>query len=181
MLLNMKKENFPRMHVSCYVNNLEDTIHFYNQFFGQEPEKVKEKYTKYILNEPSLIISFIENPERVQSNFGHLGFQVETKEELYQKLEISKSQHIVSLEEIGTNCCFAEQDKYWVTDPSGIQWEVYYFHKDVEFNDPKYSDGMTAQCCMPEDSKDQKIEKKKLKLVEVKEDNTVCTPGSGCC
>lgn len=177
------KEVFPRMHVSLYVNNLEETVQFYNLFFGQKPEKIKDKYTKYILNEPSLIISFIENPDRVQSNFGHLGFQVQTKEELHQKLEISKNQKIVSLEEIGTNCCFAEQDKFWVTDPSGIQWEVYYFHKDVEFNDPKYEDGMTAQCCMPEesDSSNSKSDGMKLKVVTVKEDNTVCTPGSGCC
>lgn len=178
----MKQENFPRMHVSCYVKNLEQTIAFYNQFFGQEPEKIKEKYTKYVLDEPSLIISFVENPERVQSNFGHLGFQVETKEELESKLNISRKQGIVSLEEIGTNCCFAEQDKYWVTDPSGIQWEVYYFHKDVEFNDPKYADSMASQCCTGEQNQNQNENgKKKLKLVEVKKDNSACVPGSGCC
>ena len=173
------QETFPRMHVSLYVSDLEKTINFYNDFFGQKPEKVKEKYTKYILEKPSLIISFIENPDRVQANFGHLGFQVETKEELYEKLEISRAKDQVSLEEIGTNCCFAEQDKYWVTDPSGIQWEVYYFHKDVEFNDPKYEDGMTAQCCMPNDT--EKKEKKKLKLVTLTKDDETCTPGSGCC
>jgi catechol-2,3-dioxygenase len=177
MLLNMN-DNFPRMHVSLYVKDLEKTVNFYNKFFGQNPEKVKDKYVKYILNEPSLIISFIENEERVQANFGHLGFQVETKEELYSKLEIAKEQGIVSLEEIGTNCCFAEQDKFWATDPDGIQWEVYYFHKDVEFNDPKYSDGTSSECCMPEENKE---EKKKLKLVEVKDDASVCVPGSGCC
>lgn len=182
MLLTMTKENFPRMHVSCYVKDLDKTIAFYNQFFGQEPEKIKEKYTKYVLDKPSLIISFIENPERVQSNFGHLGFQVETKEELETKLEIARKQGIVSLEEIGTNCCFAEQDKYWVTDPSGIQWEVYYFHKDVEFNDPKYSDSMASQCCTGDQLQNEnEVAKKKLKLVEVKKDNSACVPGSGCC
>lgn len=188
MLLIMEKNNFPRMHVSLYVNDLEQTIQFYNQFFGQKPEKIKDKYTKYILEKPSLIISFIENKERVQSNFGHLGFQVETKEELYEKLEISKSQNIVSLEEIGTNCCFAEQDKYWVTDPSGVQWEVYYFHKDVEFNDPKYSDGSSAQCCTGNQNEIQNENdnegtgvKRKLKLVDLSKEDECCTPGSGCC
>lgn len=165
------------MHVSLYVKDLNKTIEFYNAFFGQQPEKIKEKYTKYILEKPSLIISFIENEERVQANFGHLGFQVETKSELENKLAIAREKGIVSLEEIGTNCCFAEQDKFWATDPSGIQWEVYYFHQDVEFNDPKYSDGMTAQCCMPED----KTEKTKLKLVDITPKAEVCEPGSGCC
>ena len=123
------------------------------------------------------------------SNFGHLGFQVETKEELDSRLKIAKAQGIVSLEEIGTNCCFAEQDKFWVTDPSGIQWEVYYFHKDVEFNDPKYADSMASQCCTGSGEQEQEQEqerlgendKKKLKLVDVKKDNSVCVPGNGCC
>ncbi|MEZ4938079.1 MAG: ArsI/CadI family heavy metal resistance metalloenzyme [Crocinitomicaceae bacterium] len=187
----MKKEIFPRMHVSCYVKDLDQTIAFYNQFFGKEPDKIKEQYTKYVLESPSLIISFIENKDRVMANFGHLGFQVETKEELEQKLQIAKAQGIVSIEEIGTSCCYAEQDKFWVTDPSGIQWEVYYFHKDVEFNDPKYADSMASQCCSGSGEQEQEQEqerlgeneneKKKLKLVDVKQDNSVCVPGNGCC
>ena len=28
-------------------------------------------------------------------------------------------------EEIGTTCCFATQDKVWVTGPAGEKWEVY--------------------------------------------------------
>lgn len=28
-------------------------------------------------------------------------------------------------EEIGTTCCFATQDKVWVTGPAGERWEVY--------------------------------------------------------
>ncbi len=28
-------------------------------------------------------------------------------------------------EEIGTTCCFALQDKVWVTGPGGERWEVY--------------------------------------------------------
>ena len=169
------------MHVSVYVSDIEKSVKFYNQFFNQEPEKIKDKYTKYILDSPSLIISFIENKDRVQSNFGHLGIQVETKEELHRKLDIAKAQGIVSLEEIATACCYAVQDKFWAEDPDGIQWEVYFFHEDVEFNDPKYSDSMTPVCCMPED--EPKNEKKKLKLVEVKGSNNdeVCIPGSGCC
>ena len=28
-------------------------------------------------------------------------------------------------EEMGTTCCFATQDKVWVTAPTGERWEVY--------------------------------------------------------
>ncbi len=113
----MKENQFPRMHVSLYVSDLEKSVGFYNSFFGIEPEKVKDGYAKYILSAPSLIISFIHNPERVQANFGHLGFQVATQEEMQQKLEFAKQVGLATKEEIGTSCCFAIQDKFWVTDP----------------------------------------------------------------
>lgn len=153
-------ETFPRMHVSLYVKDIDRTVEFYSNFFGQKPEKVKPQYAKYILEKPSLIISFVENPDRVQQNFGHLGFQVETKEELVNKLAEAKHKNLVTKEEIGTACCYAVQDKFWVNDPDGVQWEVYYFHADAEFNDPHYSLEDSSACCMPE--------KKKVALGELK-------------
>lgn len=135
------------MHVSLYVSDIQQSVNFYIRFFGQKPAKVKPGYAKFLLEKPSLIISFVENKERVQSNFGHLGFQVETIEELQIKLEEAKEKGIVSKEEVGTNCCYAKQDKFWATDPDGVQWEVYYFHEDAEFNDPHYETAAAAACC----------------------------------
>jgi predicted enzyme related to lactoylglutathione lyase len=115
--MNTNQQNpFPRMHVSLYVSDLNQSVAFYNQFFGQEPVKVKSGYAKYVLEKPSLIISFVENPEQVQANFGHLGFQVETVEELNERLWKARGQGIVSKEETGTNCCYAKQT---LTERSG--------------------------------------------------------------
>lgn len=155
----MKTPTFPRMHVSLYVSNLIQTVSFYNLFFGKSPEKIKPGYVKYILEEPSLIISFVENAERVQKNFGHLGFQVASLEELDSRLQIAKKQGLVSLEEIGTNCCYAKQDKFWVTDYDGVQWEVYYFHEDAEFNDPHYELSSSSVCCVSETKNEENIPK----------------------
>lgn len=140
---------FPRMHVSLYVSDIAKSETFYTEFFGLAPAKVKPKYLKYVLDSPSLIISFVENADRVQQNFGHLGFQVETVEELNIKLWEARKKKLVSKEEIGTNCCYAKQDKFWVSDPDGVQWEVYYFHADAEFNDPHYDLTTASACCMP--------------------------------
>ena len=107
------------MHVSLYVKNIEETTKFYSTFFGQEASKIENKYSKFILEEPALIISFIENPEKVQPFFGHLGFQVDSIEELNKRLKQAKLADIVSLEEKETSCCYALQDKYWVQDPDG--------------------------------------------------------------
>jgi catechol 2,3-dioxygenase-like lactoylglutathione lyase family enzyme len=138
---------FPRMHVSLYVSDLQRSLRFYTDFFGARPTKVKPGYAKYTLERPSLIISFVENPARVQQNFGHLGFQVETLEELNEKLRDAQTKHLVTKEEIGTNCCYARQDKFWANDPDGVQWEVYYFHEDAEFNDPHYDMEEATACC----------------------------------
>lgn len=166
---------FPRMHVSLYVSNLAASVNFYTTFFGQSASKIKAGYAKYVLDSPSLIISFIENPSRVQSNFGHLGFQVATFEEMSTRLELARTQGIVSKEEIGTSCCYAVQDKFWATDPDGIQWEVYYFHEDAEFNDPHYVMEDASACCMP-----PVAEKPKVKVAEIST-AVSCAPGSGCC
>jgi catechol 2,3-dioxygenase-like lactoylglutathione lyase family enzyme len=135
------------MHASFYVSDIQNSIAFYNKFFGQVPSKIKPKYAKYTLEKSALVISFIENKERVRSSFGHLGFQLETVEELKQRLEDAKAENLVSREEIGTHCCYAKQDKFWVNDPDGIQWEVYYFHADAEFNDPNYELEQSNKCC----------------------------------
>jgi len=173
----MTETTFPRMHISLYVSDLIVTVNFYSTFFGVPATKVKKGYAKYELVEPGLIISFIENPERVQSNFGHLGIQVATKEEMERRLEVAKSQGIVSSEEIGVACCYAVQDKFWVDDPDGIQWEIYYFNEDVEFNDPKYDTEDASACCMPL----EREEKPKVALSEIQENKSSCEPGSGCC
>lgn len=148
-VVSASEGNFPRMHVSYYVSDIQKTVAFYNAFFGVEPVKVKEDYAKYILESPSLIISFVENPERVQGKFGHLGFQVASQAEMYAYLERAKAQNLPVTEEIGTACCYALQDKFWVTDPDGFMWEVYYFHEDVAFNDPRFAESSAEVCCAP--------------------------------
>jgi catechol 2,3-dioxygenase-like lactoylglutathione lyase family enzyme len=161
------------MHVSLYVSDLAKTVDFYSNFFGVVPQKVKPGYAKYILDEPSLIISFVENAERVRQNFGHLGFQVETLAELNDRLEHARQSGLVTREEIGTNCCYASQDKFWVSDPDGVQWEVYYFHADAEFNDPHYELESAAACCVAPAEVKQKAELKNLAV------QPCCEPG--CC
>ena len=192
----METSVFPRMHVSLYVSDLTATVNFYSAFFGQPAAKIKPGYAKYVLDKPSLIISFVQNPERVASNFGHLGFQVETVQEMEQRLEVARSAGLVAREEMGTSCCYAKQDKFWVNDPDGVEWEVYYFHEDAEFNDPRYQAEYeqasgNSQCCIapaaqPVLAVDEVLTTAPMAFTLV--DATpatptanACTPGGGCC
>ncbi|GAB3580494.1 ArsI/CadI family heavy metal resistance metalloenzyme [Hymenobacter daeguensis] len=182
---------FPRMHVSLYVTDLTATVNFYTAFFGQPAAKIKPGYAKYVLDQPSLIISFVENAARVQSHFGHLGFQVETVEELDLRLAAARRAGLVSREEMGTNCCYARQDKFWVNDPDGVEWEVYYFHADAEFNDPRYQQEYDAagssQCCIAPAAAAPIAEEAlttapmAFPLAAAAAAPAACTPGGGCC
>ena len=187
---------FPRMHVSLYVSDLTATVNFYTAFFGRPAEKIRRGYAKYVLDEPALIISFVENTGRVASNFGHLGFQVETVAQLEERLAAARRAGLVSREEMGTNCCYARQDKFWVNDPDGTEWEVYYFHADAEFNDPRYQQEYdqaagesNGQCCIapaaPAASAFAPAEQPTmapmpLVLVDAPP-AAACAPGGGCC
>jgi len=162
------------MHVSLYVSDLLQTISFYNLFFGKAPEKIRKGYVKYVLDEPSVIISFVESPERVRQNFGHMGFQVETIEELKNRLVQAQKAGLITREEIGTNCCFATQDKFWVTDPDKVQWEVYYFHADAEFNDPHYEMPAASVCCDNAGEEKPKVEFKNLAVVATETTTAKC-------
>ncbi|WP_133274483.1 ArsI/CadI family heavy metal resistance metalloenzyme [Hymenobacter radiodurans] len=193
----METAVFPRMHVSLYVSDLTATVNFYTAFFGQPAAKIRRGYAKYVLDKPSLIISFVENPDRVASNFGHLGFQVETVQEMEQRLEVARKTGLLPREEMGTSCCYAKQDKFWVNDPDGVEWEVYYFHEDAEFNDPRYqheydqANGSNGQCCIAPAAKAAPVAEEVLTtapmaftLVDATPANTTaaaCTPGGGCC
>ena len=139
-----------KMHVSLYVADAARTKEFYELFFNQKATKVKDDYVKFELDKPELVISFLENKDRVQSNFGHLGFVAESLEVVMNRLENAKSNNLDVQEEMGTNCCYANQDKFWVTDPDGHQWEVYSFNEDVKFNDPKYASQDATACCTPQ-------------------------------
>ena len=193
----METAVFPRMHVSLYVSDLAATVNFYTAFFGQPATKIRRGYAKYVLDKPSLIISFVENAERVASNFGHLGFQVETVADMEQQLAAARRTGLLPREEMGTSCCYAKQDKFWVNDPDGVEWEVYYFHEDAEFNDPRYqqeydqASGANSQCCIapaaeaaatPAAAEVLTTAPMAFALAStVAAPAAACTPGSGCC
>ncbi|MTI21619.1 glyoxalase/bleomycin resistance/extradiol dioxygenase family protein [Fulvivirga sp. RKSG066] len=144
---------FPRIHMSYYVSNIEATIDFYTKFFETEPNKVKEGYAKFLVNEPSLNISFIENKEAIKNDGAHFGIEVNDPEILKQKLGNAMHHNLPIDREKDVTCCYAKQDKFWVTDPDGYRWEVYQFIEDREklASDakPQQVGSDNATCCAP--------------------------------
>jgi catechol 2,3-dioxygenase-like lactoylglutathione lyase family enzyme len=124
---------FPRMHAGFRVKNLTDSVRFYSFFLGQAPVKLRPGYAKFELDQPPLVLSLSEKAGELPDKMpAHFGFQVESPEELARWMQ-TVEKHGLTIEKIekATICCHALQDKFWVTDPDGIRWEVYYFIADA--------------------------------------------------
>jgi len=62
----------------------------------------------------------------------HVGIQVGSTAIVQHELERVKDAGLRAIEEVGVNCCHANQDKFWVVDPDDVSWEVYHLNYDIE-------------------------------------------------
>jgi catechol 2,3-dioxygenase-like lactoylglutathione lyase family enzyme len=129
-------------HIGLNITNLERSIEFYSTLFGTTPVKVKPDYAKFLLESPGLNFTLNLQDEVNGNQVGHFGFQVESTEEVEaHKIRLMDSGIFSQLDEIDTTCCYARQDKFWIHDPDGNEWEFFYTKEDVEEN------GVNATSC----------------------------------
>ncbi|MFY0607953.1 MAG: hypothetical protein JXR10_14640 [Cyclobacteriaceae bacterium] len=133
-MTNSEKSKF---HISLAITDISETVKFYSKLFGSEPIKVKGDYAKFELDNPGLVISFTLSDQIVLHEFGHLGIRVNSNDILEQRKSEVQQFLEIALEEKETNCCHAKQNKFWVADPDGYRWEIYYFIEDVQEDQPK--------------------------------------------
>jgi len=103
--------------------NIDEAITFYSKLFGTEPNKRKPGYANFAIAEPPLKLVLIEGEGGGTLN--HLGVEVASSEKVHAEIARLTGEELFTDEEIGTTCCFATQDKVWVTGPAGEKWEVY--------------------------------------------------------
>ena len=120
-----------RMQLALNVDDLDTAITFYSKLFGTEPAKVKPGYANFAIADPPLKLVLLENPGQ-GGTLNHLGVEVESSEVVHSEIARLTEQVMFTEEEIGTTCCFATQDKVWVTGPGGERWEVYTVLADSE-------------------------------------------------
>ncbi|WP_089739121.1 ArsI/CadI family heavy metal resistance metalloenzyme [Gracilibacillus ureilyticus] len=120
------------IHIGLNVKDLKESLDFYRRMLGAEPVKVKEDYVKYLVNNPNLNLTLSEKKNVEGNQINHLGIQVESYEEMLSHKERIEKEGFFAREEMDTTCCYAVQDKFWVTDPDGIEWEYFYTKADAE-------------------------------------------------
>ena len=138
-----------RMQLALNVDDLDAAIAFYSKLFGTEPAKVKPGYANFAIAEPALKLVLLENPGQ-GGTLNHLGVEVESSETVHSEIARLTDEGLFTEEEIGTTCCFATQDKVWVTGPGGERWEVYTVLADTETffaPDPQPVGSGNGECC----------------------------------
>ncbi|MDG3009863.1 glyoxalase/bleomycin resistance/dioxygenase family protein [Rhodococcus sp. D2-41] len=113
-----------RAQLALNVDDLQESVAFYSKLFGTEPAKLKPGYANFAIENPPLKLVLLENPGK-GGTINHLGVEVESSEQVHGEIARLTGEGLFTDEEIGTTCCFATQDKVWVTGPAGEKWEVY--------------------------------------------------------
>ena len=114
-----------KAHLALNVKNVEQSIEFYKKMLGIEPSKVRTGYAKFDVQNPPLNLTLNERPFSDTGALYHLGIQVASTEDVLSTRERWVAAGLSTREEMQIVCGYALQDKSWVKDPDGNNWEVF--------------------------------------------------------
>jgi catechol 2,3-dioxygenase-like lactoylglutathione lyase family enzyme len=141
-----------RVHVAINVANVEKSLPFYKVLFGGEPAKVRPGYAKFEVANPPVNFTLNENPALVTTPNGalsHMGIQVKSTADVLAAKARFIEAGLATFDEQNVTCCYAVQDKIWVHDPDGNEWEFFVVtatDSDVHSLNAK---GQEVACCTP--------------------------------
>jgi hypothetical protein len=137
-----------RFHVNLTVASSTEGVRFYTALFEAEPVVLEDDYAKWMLADPRINFAISERGNQV--GIDHLGIQVDSAEELTAMRAQLKRADQALVEQSGAACCYANSDKYWISDPTGLAWETFdtlsaipMYGSDTEVS-PK-----SGACCVP--------------------------------
>lgn len=119
-----------KAHISLNVKDTIKSIEFYQKLFGIEPLKVREGYAKFDVQNPPLNLALNQVSTSGRGGLSHLGIQVASTEDVLEIKKRWENSGLKTRDEMQTNCCYALQDKTWVRDPDGNEWEVFVVLED---------------------------------------------------
>ncbi len=121
----------PRVHVHLPVSDLDASRAFYAAFLGAEPVKDRPGYVKFLPAVAPLNLALSVGPVGPMLGDVHAGLELASSEAVSAQLERVQAEGLPVRVEWGTDCCHANQDKFWVADPDGRNWEVYHLNHDL--------------------------------------------------
>ena len=119
-----------KAHVALNVRDAVRSTEFYKKMLGLEPSKVRKGYAKFDVMTPPLNLTLNEVPFNDRGALSHMGIQVASTGDVLAMRERWGEAGLITRDEMQTNCCYALQDKTWVHDPDGNEWEVFVVLED---------------------------------------------------
>lgn len=138
--------NTLKAHLAINVSDANASVEFYKKMFGIEPSKVRTGYAKFDVQNPPLNFTLNQGTFDGQGALSHLGIQVATTDDVVAMKTRWEGEGLSPREEMQTTCCYALQDKAWVHDPDGNEWEVFVVLEDNLIETTPKNDGT---CCVP--------------------------------
>jgi len=134
-----------RVQLALRVADLEGSVAFYSKLFGVEPAKRRPGYANFAITEPPLKLVLLEGEGGEPTRMDHLGVEVEDTSQVTAATDRLKEAGLATFEENDTTCCYAVQDKVWVTGPGSEPWEVYVVKADAD----SLTKETASVCCTP--------------------------------
>ncbi len=135
-----------KVHIAIRVKDVAASTNFYRRLFGIEPCRVRRGYAKFDVVNPPLNFTLNEAANVERGALSHLGIQVESTADVLAMRNLWHERGLLTRDEMKTDCCYALQDKTWVHDPDGNEWEVFVV---LEENLPEKS-APEQTCCPPD-------------------------------
>jgi len=142
----------PKAHVALHVRDLARSVDFYRKLFAAEPVKLRPGYAKFDIAQPPLNFTLNESPSNAPPSPGslsHLGIQVASTEQVLEIRDRWSRAGLGTRDEMLTECCFALQDKTWIRDPDGNEWEAFTVLEDLPADKLVEDASRAAACCEP--------------------------------
>jgi catechol 2,3-dioxygenase-like lactoylglutathione lyase family enzyme len=144
---NMKTVTALKAHLALNVKDVGKSIEFYKKMLGIEPSKIRTGYAKFDVQNPPLNLTLNQNHFNERGALSHLGIQVASTADVLAMRAQWHERGLLTRDEMQTDCCYAMQDKTWVHDPDGNEWEVFVVLED---NLPEKENHQAASaCCAP--------------------------------
>lgn len=141
----------PKAHVALHVRDLARSVEFYRKLFAAEPVKLRPGYAKFDIAQPPLNFTLNESSPATppaQGGLSHLGIQVASTEQVLAIRSRWSRAGLDTRDEMHTECCYALQDKIWVRDPDGNEWEAFAVLEDhLPEQSVSAAACCTSECC----------------------------------
>ena len=113
-----------RLQLALNVDDIDAAVDFYSTLFDTAPAKRRPGYANFAIANPPLKLVLFENPEQT-GTLNHLGVERESMTEVEEQANRLEAAGLTLDTEGDVVCCYARQDKHWITGPDGQRWENY--------------------------------------------------------